>query len=164
MYPLKPWRMGQEHSLTWSTRGTLCGLLSKHSRAWLVFKGKGPWQARRMKLEVPWVSSKTHMKAHIQGRLILCINTDREVTYIGQAKNVSSPCRMLAGCILGYFAKNIASGSREVIIPFCLVLLKYNQKYCVQFHTYPPLPQEISMCLCLVYIPEDSQIFLRRPK
>lgn len=56
--------------------------------------------------------NKDNMKAHIQGRLILCINTDREVTYIGQAKNVSSPCSMLAGCILGYFMRNIASGSR----------------------------------------------------
>lgn len=55
--------------------------------------------------------------------------------------------------MLGYFVKSIASTSREMIISLYFMLLRSNLKYCVQFHAYPPLPQEISTVP--IYIPED---------
>ena len=67
-------------------------VVSNHSRAGLPFRGRGPWKPRRMDKEKyhEFQQRKTRVKSYIQGRLILYINTNREVTDVQQAKNISS--------------------------------------------------------------------------
>ena len=61
---------------------------------------------------------------------------EKDLEVLVDKSNTSQQCAFAAkkvGCILGGVSKSVASRLRQVIIPFCLPLVRLLWAYCVQF-------------------------------